>query len=317
MKKLFSFFTLTLFVLSSCETLEKTATTANISSDTKSVAVADLRVGERVTATLDVTKEIRRGGLNNIKQAVEAEALKEGGNADLLLEPQFVIEKHRGLFRSKVTRITVSGRPAFYTNFRALPDSVWCNPVFRGVKVIYRDGAKAKRGNIGKLNKFKDAYTAKVVARTGWNAYLNIAGGFNNDEIEFDRGYGKYDEEGFDLLALISLGYNLTGNWFIGAGSGVQYMDWRDRLGIPFYAQARYNLFKHKSKTPFVDYKVGALLHTRSGDFSGKCGPFVSITLGYSLGNFDLGISLAHSEINFDQSDCRATSGNISLGFRF
>ena len=83
MKKLLCFFTLALFTFSSCETLEKTATTANISSDTKSATLADLKVGERVTATMDVSKEIRRGGLNNIKQAVEAQALKEGGNADL------------------------------------------------------------------------------------------------------------------------------------------------------------------------------------------------------------------------------------------
>lgn len=317
MKKLLCFFTLALFTLSSCESLEKTATTARISNDTKSAALADLKVGERVTATMDVSKEIRRGGLNNIKQAVEAQALKEGGNADLLLEPQFIVEKHRGLFGSKVTKITVSGRPAFYTNFRSVPDSVWCNPVFRGAKVVYRNGSKYKDNNISKLNDFKDAYAANMVARSGWNAYVVLSGGYIKDEYEFDRFDESFDEDGFDAMALISVGYNFTGNWFVGAGSGVQYMDQGNRLAVPFYGQVRYSLFKHKDRTPFLDYKLGALLHTRSGDFQDKCGFFGCTTLGYSIGKFDVGVSVVVSKIEFDKADCTTGGVNLSLGYKF
>ena len=316
MKKLLCFFTLALFTFSSCETLEKTATTANISSDTKSATLADLKVGERVTATMDVSKEIRRGGLNNIKQAVEAQALKEGGNADLLLEPQFIVEKHRGLFGSKVTKITVSGRPAFYTNFRSVPDSVWCNPVFRGAKVVYRNGSNSKDNNISKLNNFKDAYAANMVARSGWNAYVVLSGGYNKDEYEYD-GYDVGNDDGFDAMALLSVGYNFTGNWFVGAGSGVQYMDQGDRLGVPFFGQVRYSLFKHKESTPFIDYKLGALLHTRNIDFQDKCGFVGCTTVGYSIGKFDVGVSFVVSKIDLDIVECNTGSVNLSLGYKF
>lgn len=316
MKKLLCFFTLALFTFSSCETLEKTATTANISSDTKSATLADLKVGERVTATMDVSKEIRRGGLNNIKQAVEAQALKEGGNADLLLEPQFIVEKHRGLIGSKVTKITVSGRPAFYTNFRSVPDSVWCNPVFRGAKVVYRNGSNSKDNNISKLNNFKDAYAANMVARSGWNAYVVLSGGYNKDEYEYN-GHDEGSNDGFDAMALLSVGYNFTGNWFVGAGSGVQYMDQGDRLGVPFFGQVRYSLFKHKESTPFIDYKLGALLHTRNIDFQDKCGFFGCTTLGYSIGKFDVGVSFVVSKIDLDMVECNTGSVNLSLGYKF
>ncbi|MBQ2362025.1 MAG: hypothetical protein II287_00255, partial [Bacteroidaceae bacterium] len=53
------------------------------------------------------------------------------GNADLLVEPQFVISMKRGLFRKKVKSVTVSGRPAKYKNFRSLSDDVWTNKIFR------------------------------------------------------------------------------------------------------------------------------------------------------------------------------------------
>lgn len=72
-----------------------------------------------------------------MKQAAIQEALSANGNADLLLEPQFVISHKKGpfgIFINKVTSITVTGRPATYTNFRSMDDGVWTDPVFRGVK---------------------------------------------------------------------------------------------------------------------------------------------------------------------------------------
>ena len=83
MKKAFGFMALSLLMLSSCETLKQTAKTADVNASLQSVAVADLKVTDhRVTATMDVTPEVRRGGMSNIKQAVEAKALDENGNAD-------------------------------------------------------------------------------------------------------------------------------------------------------------------------------------------------------------------------------------------
>jgi len=103
---------------------------------------------QRISYTMTPSKAVRRGGLANVKQAAENEALeKKGGNADLLVEPEYVVEKTNYFFFKKIKSITVSGRPAKYKNFHSLNDSVWCNPVFRGT---YRDNTK--KGTGGLLN---------------------------------------------------------------------------------------------------------------------------------------------------------------------
>ena len=119
---------------SSCTTVTKTATTADVPSSLLSATVADLEVApERISATLITTPAIRRGGLANVKRAVEAEALKsyKDGNYDVLVEPEYVIEQKNCLFFKKVSSITVTGRPAKYKGFHSLNDNVWCDPVFR------------------------------------------------------------------------------------------------------------------------------------------------------------------------------------------
>lgn len=131
MKKLF-FAVLAVASMSSCTTVLETARTEKAPSQLLSSTVADLDVSnDRVEATLDVTKEIRRGGLSNIYQTVEAKALK-GTKADLLVEPEYTTQKKWTLLGgTKIKRVTVTGRPAKFTNFHSLNDSVWCNPVFR------------------------------------------------------------------------------------------------------------------------------------------------------------------------------------------
>lgn len=105
--------------LASCSTVTQTARTTTTSVRTSSEAIADLKVGERITETMYVTASIRRGGMNNIRHAVEKQALEKAGNADVLLNPEYVIYTRRGLFGSKVKKITVTGRPATYQNFRS------------------------------------------------------------------------------------------------------------------------------------------------------------------------------------------------------
>lgn len=124
--------------MASCTTTTKTARTESVPYSMYNATVADLEVAKaRITYTLNPSKEIQKGGIANCKQAAIMEALNENGNADLLLEPQFVINHKKGpfgIFINKVTSITVSGRPAFYKNFRSMDDKVWCDPVFRGVR---------------------------------------------------------------------------------------------------------------------------------------------------------------------------------------
>ena len=130
MKKIF-LVAAAVFTLASC-------TTESVPYSMYNATVADLQVAPaRITYTMRPSKQINKGGIGNVKQAVIQEALTANGNADLLLEPQFVISHKKGPFGwliNKVTSITVTGRPATYTNFRSMDDDVWTDPVFRGVK---------------------------------------------------------------------------------------------------------------------------------------------------------------------------------------
>lgn len=122
----------------SCTTTTKTARTESVPYAMYNATVADLDVApQRISYTLKPAKAIRKGGVGNVKQAAIMEALDANGNADLLLEPQYVISHKKGpfgIFINKITSVTVTGRPATYKNFRSLDDGVWCDPVFRGVK---------------------------------------------------------------------------------------------------------------------------------------------------------------------------------------
>ena len=91
---------------------------------------ADLEIGDRVTHNYVPTDEIRRGGVENCKKAAINEVLSTHGNADLLVEPEYVLSFDHG----RVVNVTVTGRPAKYVNFRSLGDDVWTNPTFRAAE---------------------------------------------------------------------------------------------------------------------------------------------------------------------------------------
>lgn len=145
MKK-YLFFAAVAFIAASCTTTTKTSRAEGLPYAMYNASVADLEVGSRITYTMTPSKPVRRGGDGNVKKAAIQEILAQNGNADLLVEPMFVVSKVNGLFRHKITSITVSGRPAKYRNFRSLNDSVWTDPVFRGSKNadihIYKNAPK-------------------------------------------------------------------------------------------------------------------------------------------------------------------------------
>ena len=115
-----------------CTTTTKTARTESVPYSMYNATEADLDVApQRITYTLMPTKAIRRGGLENCKNAAVQEALAANGNADLLLEPQFVVKRYRNLVANFVTSVTVTGYPATYKNIRSLGDEVWTNAAFR------------------------------------------------------------------------------------------------------------------------------------------------------------------------------------------
>lgn len=93
-------------------TVSKTATTVAVPTAVSSASVADLNVGERVTYRYTPTKEERASGLSNLKSIAVSALLKQHGNADVLVAPEYEIG-------GGMKYIEVSGRPATYKNFRS------------------------------------------------------------------------------------------------------------------------------------------------------------------------------------------------------
>ena len=146
MKKFLYFVGLALF-MASCQTITKTSKTAESPVSLLSATVADLEVSpNRITYTTSPDIAVRRGGMENVKQDAIQRALLENGNADVLVDATYSITTTRFLIFNWVSSITVSGRPAKYTNFHSLEDSVWCDPYFR---YHYRNNAKQGGGMLG------------------------------------------------------------------------------------------------------------------------------------------------------------------------
>lgn len=314
MRKTLGLLALLGILLSSCETLTKTARTADVSSSLQSVTVADLKVSDRITYTMDpVKKEIQRGGVENVKRAVEAEALeKKGGNADVLLEPQFVFVKKRSFLGSKITSVTVSGRPAHYVNFHALNDSVWSNPYFRGIRPV-APGKKARQVKLKNSPVAAAEQWKGDVRRTGFTSYFDIYGGY------YDLTVGEND--GGFAGGTLSLGWQLSPQVYLGVGAGVTYMSNEevDAGVIPVFAHGRYYLSGSKNSM-FIDCKVG-------GSFEGwNCyetdpGLYFAPSIGYSFNHFEIALQYIHqgfSVSDYDSDiDFKANHWGLSFGWRF
>lgn len=288
MKKIAFFLALSILLLSSCTTVTKTARTAEMEPSLYSATVADLvpTTDERITYTMEPSKAIQRGGIDNIKNAVEAEALAEYGNADVLLEPQYVISKQQGLLRNKVSSITVSGRPAYYTNFRSLNDSVWCNAAFRGVSADdchYSSFYLMRNRNNNALSSTQTGFSK------GFTKKISPFVGYSSDY------YG-----GFTCGALLDVGYQLNPYLSVGAGFGLDFYDFILER-IPLYADVRLNLSK-QINTLFLDLKLGADLY-----YAEVLGGFAA---GYSFGKMDI----AFQCLSYGFYD---TEFSLSFGFNF
>lgn len=108
-------------LLSSCSTIRKSSTSVDVATPVLTETVADLQVNPtRISYTLKPSKAIRKGGEKNVIKAAVAEALKENGNADVMVGMQYEIKKKRGLFGTKIKYVTVTGYPASYANFKSV-----------------------------------------------------------------------------------------------------------------------------------------------------------------------------------------------------
>ena len=117
MKKIL-LFVVAMFVMSSCSTVYKTASTRDVSAPIVSAAYADLEVSNsKISYTLRPSPKISRGGVQNCINVAINEALKENGG-DVLIETQNAIVSTRLFGLGKVKSVTVTGYPATYKNFR-------------------------------------------------------------------------------------------------------------------------------------------------------------------------------------------------------
>ena len=310
MKKALAFFSLAVLALSSCQTMVKTARTANAQSDIKSITVADLKVADkRVTATIDpVTKDLRKAGEKNVRQAVEAKALEMAGGADILLEPRYVMTKKSGLFRGKrITSISVSGRPAWYQNFRTLDDSVWSNPAFRGIAPVYSEKSKGKSTMFAQ-NPINFIQTKEPAFRhRGFQMYSDLYIGGGNYEDKNKNSGSKYkDDVSLEGMATASFGYQFGPYFYLGAGTGFHLKKLKDSdtplKYVPVFYDLRFNASRSVN-TWYVGTKIGTNISIDNYHNSDVESSILVIpSLGYSIGNLNVGIYFMHSEYKVKSS---------------
>ena len=119
MKKMIFAASIVLMAMTSCTTVKKTATTVDVNNALNSCSTVDLEVSpQRISYTFLPEKKVLRGGLENVYSSAVKEALKENGNADVLVAPEYVTNIKKGLLGKKVKSVVVSGYPAKYKNFR-------------------------------------------------------------------------------------------------------------------------------------------------------------------------------------------------------
>lgn len=102
----------------SCSTVRHTASYTDVSNKVVSFTVADLQV-QKQKASMTYSwsyNPFKRVSISTIKENVTAEILQER-NADVLLEPQYIVHK-RGFLRGG--SVTVIGIPAKYTDFHTM-----------------------------------------------------------------------------------------------------------------------------------------------------------------------------------------------------
>ncbi len=105
-------------VLSSCSTVTSTSNYCSVNSSIHSLTAASVRVDKKRAekGTNWEWNPFARVSTETRKNNIVAELLREV-NADVLVDPQFIITKH-GLFSGG--KITVSGYPGHYENFHTM-----------------------------------------------------------------------------------------------------------------------------------------------------------------------------------------------------
>lgn len=282
-------------LLTSCTTagIFKTATTLGTASSVTSLTIADLDVSpERVTHTFYPSEDVQRGGEDNVRRAAEAEVLAAHNNADVLVDAQFVVTKESGsLFsKPKITSVTVTGHPAHYKNFHSVPAEVW-DEAIAAATTVGHSNTEAKSGEIGSDSKTFAVSAPKFNFKGArFEAYINGFGGIAFTKHHTDD---DYPFAGGSL----TLGCRLTPYFYIGAGASGRYAFKNDCVYLPAYGDLR--LYFNKGKiAPFLDAKVGHSFVPGGKRYKG--GLFVSPTLGYAFGRFEIGVQYIYQKCKYE-----------------
>uniref|UniRef100_UPI0015ABAE02 hypothetical protein n=1 Tax=Alloprevotella sp. TaxID=1872471 RepID=UPI0015ABAE02 len=119
MKKFFISLAVVALALTSCSTVNSTATVMDVPTQMHSFNEADLQVSDKcITYTYVPTKEVQRGGEMNVRRMAVAEALQANGGGDVLVQPNYQTTVRRGLLSKKVKKVVVTGHVGTYKNFR-------------------------------------------------------------------------------------------------------------------------------------------------------------------------------------------------------
>ncbi|MDO4164425.1 MAG: hypothetical protein Q4D56_08570 [Bacteroides sp.] len=107
-------------LLGSCSmSRTSTSTTLGVATSLTSVTSADLVVSStKISYTYYPKKQDRKAGMAHVISNAVAAALKENGNADILVECQHEMVIKSKLFGKKIKSVTVTGYPATFKNFR-------------------------------------------------------------------------------------------------------------------------------------------------------------------------------------------------------
>lgn len=117
MKKVILFAAVAALALSSCSTISHTASTEKVDTELMNRSTAELKVSDtKITYTFTPNDTYRRAGLKSMKAAAIAKALDANGGGDVLVAPEFEIKMTRGLFKTRVKYITVTGHVGKYVN---------------------------------------------------------------------------------------------------------------------------------------------------------------------------------------------------------
>lgn len=109
--------------LASCASIHETATYQDPNNRINTATAADLKISPtRISFTYEPSNEVRRGGDKNVIKTAIREALRNNGNADILIGMEYITLHKPVLGKSGIKQITISGYPATYTNFRSLGD---------------------------------------------------------------------------------------------------------------------------------------------------------------------------------------------------